>query len=234
MEPRDRLIFALDLPDADRAMALVDKLAAHVGCFKVGLELFVAAGPELVRRVVARAPVFLDLKLHDIPATVGRAAAMAARLGVTYLTVHVDEGGRALRAAVEAAPTVKILAVTVLTSIGEEDLAAGGFGVALGELVGLRARLAHQVGCAGLICSGQEAADLRSLLGAGIEIITPGVRPASAARGDQKRVVTAAQAIESGADRIVVGRPIRDAVDPVGAADDLVAEIASACRRFRP
>jgi orotidine-5'-phosphate decarboxylase len=226
MEPRDRLIFALDVPAADRALQLTEKLAGHVGCFKIGLELFVAAGPELVRRVVAQAPVFLDLKLHDIPATVGRAAAVAAGLGVTYLTVHVDEGGRALRAAVEAAPSLKILAVTVLTSIGEEDLAAGGISVELLELVRLRADRAREVGCAGLICSGQEAADLRSRLGAGIEIITPGVRPASAASGDQKRVVTAAQAIGSGADRIVVGRPIRDAADPVRAADDLVAEIA--------
>jgi orotidine-5'-phosphate decarboxylase len=230
MQARERLIFALDVPAAERALELAERLAGHVGCFKIGLELFVAAGPELVRQIAQRAPVFLDLKLHDIPATVGRAASVAAGLGVRYLTVHVDEGGRALREAVKAAPAVKILGVTVLTSIAEDDLGPGGFSIGLAELVRRRAAQAKDAGCGGIICSGQEAADLRARLGTGIEIITPGVRPAAGAEGDQKRVVTPAVAIRSGADRLVVGRPIRDAADPVAAADQLVTEIAAAER----
>ncbi len=230
MQPRDRLIFALDVPTAEEALRLVDQLAAHVGCFKIGLELFVAAGPELVKRVRARAPVFLDLKLHDIPATVERAAAVASGLGVTYLTVHVDEGARALAAAVKAAPGLGVLGVTVLTSISEEDLRASGYPDGLASLVERRARAAKAAGCRGIICSGQEAAAMRGVLGPEVLIITPGVRPAESGAGDQKRVVTPAQAMRSGADLIVVGRPIRDAASPAAAADAIVAELASAAR----
>jgi orotidine-5'-phosphate decarboxylase len=228
MEPRDRLIFALDVPTFDEALRLVAILEGHVGCFKIGLELFIAAGPELVRQVVARAPVFLDLKLHDIPATVGRAAAVAGRLGVRYLTVHADEGGRAVTSAVEAAPETGILCVTVLTSVSEEDLQGVGYDRGLQELARRRAEEAGRAGCRGVICSGHEAAALRKVLGPDRLVITPGIRPSGAAAGDQKRVMTPARAMEQGADLMVVGRPIRDADDPAAAADSIVAEIASA------
>jgi orotidine-5'-phosphate decarboxylase len=228
MEPKDRLIFALDVPTSDQALRLVDQLTGHVGCFKIGLELFVAAGPALVREIVQRAPVFLDLKLHDIPATVGRAAAVADQLGVAYLTVHVDEGGAALRQAVASAPRLGILGVTILTSISEEDLRAAGFSRTLPETVQGRALMAANARCRGIICSGQEAARLRPLLPEGFLIITPGVRLASSSHADQKRVVTPARAIMDGADLLVVGRPIRDAKDPAAAADAIVAEISGA------
>jgi orotidine-5'-phosphate decarboxylase len=227
MEARDRLIFALDVPTRQRALELVDRLAGHVGCFKIGLELFVASGPDLVREVVSRAPVFLDLKLHDIPATVGRAAAVAGKLGVRYLTVHADEGGRAVEAAVQAAPETGILCVTVLTSVSEEELGSTGYTLGVKELARRRAEQARSSGCRGIICSGKEAAELRQLLGPGPLVVTPGIRPADGDAADQRRVVTPAAAIRSGADLIVVGRPIRDAPDPAAAADAIVAEMAT-------
>lgn len=228
MEPRQRLIFALDVPTADQAMQLVDRLADHVGCFKIGLELFVSSGQSLVKSVVQRGPVFLDLKLHDIPATVGRAAAVVGKLGVRYLTVHADEGGRAVQAAVDSAPDTGILCVTVLTSVSEEDLRATGYDLGVGELAKRRASMAAERGCRGIICSGHEAFELRQVLGPDRLIITPGVRPQNSATGDQRRVVTPATAIRNGADMIVVGRPIRDAPDPAAAADGIVEEMASA------
>jgi orotidine-5'-phosphate decarboxylase len=228
MDPRERLIFAVDVPTRDRALELVDRLAGHVGCFKLGLELFVAAGPELVREVSARAPVFLDLKLHDIPATVGRAAAVAGGLGARYLTVHVDEGGRALAAAVQAAPETGILGVTVLTSVSEEELRSSGYDLGLAELARRRAGLARQQGCRGIICSGREAAELRQVVGPQLLIVTPGIRPRDTEAADQRRIVTPAAAIRQGADLIVVGRPIRDAADPVAAADGIVEELSAA------
>ncbi len=228
VQAKDRLIFALDVPTADQAITLVNQLVDHVGCFKIGLELFVASGPDFVRRIVDLAPVFLDLKLHDIPTTVERAASVAQTLGVRFLTVHADEGGRALQAAVKVAPRIGILCVTVLTSIAEEDLREVGFSYGLEELVRKRAEMAKRVGCHGLICSGKEAAKLRSVVGPGIKIITPGIRPLDGETADQKRVVTPKAAIQAGADMIVVGRPIRDASDPRAAADRIVEEIASA------
>lgn len=224
---RDRLIFALDVPHGDQALALVDELAPYVGCFKVGLELFVAEGPELVREVSGRAPVFLDLKLHDIPATVAGAARAASRLGARYLTVHADLGARALAAAVEAAPETRILAITVLTSVAAVDLVASGISGTLQELVLHRARQAAEVGCAGLVCSGAEAAAVRAAQPS-LEIITPGVRPQGAAVGDQARVVTPAGAIGAGASALVIGRPLRDAKDRPAAALAILEEIAAA------
>ena len=226
LTPRERLIFALDVPSADQALALVDLLDGVVGCFKIGLELFISAGPGLVSVIAARSEVFLDLKLHDIPATVGRAAAAAAGLGARYLTVHADPGGRALAAAVESAgESVDILAITVLTSHRPADF---GF-VADVDLAGLaleRAVLAARVGCHGVVCSAQEAQLLRRHSGPGLEIITPGIRPAGSAQEDQSRVLTPREALAAGADRIVVGRPIRDALKPREAAAAIVAELA--------
>jgi orotidine-5'-phosphate decarboxylase len=228
MEAKERLIFALDVPNANQALKLVRQLEGHVGCFKIGLELFIAGGPDLVARVVERAPVFLDLKLHDIPATVGRAAAVAGRLGVRYLTVHADEGGRAVREAVEAAPETGILCVTVLTSVSEEDLKGVGYDKGVRELAHRRAQVAKDAKCRGVICSGQEAQELRQVLGPDRLIITPGIRPEGTEAKDQRRVVTPAVAIKQGANLMVVGRPIRDADDPTEMADQIVAQIASA------
>ncbi|MCC6748263.1 MAG: orotidine-5'-phosphate decarboxylase [Deltaproteobacteria bacterium] len=231
---RARLCFALDVPERGAALELADRLAPAVGCFKVGLELFVAEGPDLVRELVRRgAPVFLDLKLHDIPATVGRAARVAESLGACYLTVHADPGGRSVDAAVRAAPGVKILLVTVLTSIGPADLAPDlAVGAAqLAELVSSRARLARESGCAGVVCSGGETARVRAALGAELLIVNPGIRPAGSDPGDQRRAVTPAEAIAAGAGLLVVGRPIRDAADPLLAAQGILAEMAQAARR---
>jgi len=222
MAPEQRLIFALDVPTAERAFSLVEALSGHVGCFKIGLELFIACGPELVRQIAGRAPVFLDLKLHDIPATVGRAAAMAEALKVSYLTVH--PGQDAVKAAVQAAPNVEILMVTVLTSISAEEIADAGAG-SLSELVVARARRAASWGCRGVICSGHEVEAVRQAVDQDLLLVTPGVRPTGSARGDQARVVTPAEAIARGADKIVVGRPIRDAADPVSAAAAIVDEL---------
>lgn len=228
----DRLIFALDVPSANDALRLVELLAGHVGCFKIGLELFIAAGPAFVEQVVKQAPVFLDLKLHDIPATVGRAAAVAGKMGVRYLTVHADEGGRAVQAAVENAPQTNILCVTVLTSVSEEDLTSIGYSLGVTELVKRRAIQAQEAGCGGIICSGYEVSELRELLGSDFRIITPGIRLSQTDVADQRRVVTPAKAIQCGADMIVVGRPIRDAPEPIIVADQIVSEMASVSKTY--
>lgn len=228
MEPRDRLIFALDVKEMDEARRLVELLAEQVGVFKVGLELFIAQGPrviEQVRRAGAR-KVFLDLKLHDIPATMAAAAASAARLGVDMLTCHCDQAG--IFKDVDLGG-VELLGVTVLTSLGGGDLAAMGYREGLTDpqaLVLHRARLALAAGCRGVVCSGREAAAVRAALGPGPHIICPGIRPAGGQVQDQKRVVTAGQAVSDGASHVVVGRPIRSAADPAAAAAALVAEIA--------
>jgi orotidine-5'-phosphate decarboxylase len=223
--PRDRLVFALDVPGRQPALALFEQLREHVGCFKVGLELFVAEGPDLVRELAGRAPIFLDLKLYDIPATVGRAAAAAACLGATYLTVHADEA--ALRAAAAAAPGLSILAITVLTSVSAEKLARTAGGRSVLDVVLERAEMAQRAGCRGVVCSGQEAVAVRARCGDDLLVVTPGVRPAGTAAGDQARVVTPSAALAAGADMVVVGRPIRDAADPVAAARAIVAELTA-------
>ena len=181
MQPRERLAVALDVPTAAEALALSSRLSPHVGCFKIGLELFIAEGPPLVRQIAADAPVFLDLKLHDIPATVERAARSAAALGATYLTIHWQQP-EAITAAAEAAPELKILVVTVLTSVAADE--------GTEQRVVERARVARSAGAAGVVCSGREAAAVRRAVGDRFLIVTPGVRPAGAAAGDQQRVVT--------------------------------------------
>ncbi len=235
MEAKDRLIFALDVPEPKAAHELIETLSGHVGLFKVGLELFVRCGADIVERIQAGgAGVFLDLKLHDIPATVERAMARIADLGVRFATVHCGESRAMLEAAVRgSASTVGVLGVTVLTSISAEDLhqagiGDGGAGVVT-DLVMRRAAMAKTAGCRGVICSGLEVATLKANLGRDFLAITPGIRPSkSAPVGDQQRVATPATAIAAGADYLVVGRPIRDAQDPMMAADAIVAEIALA------
>lgn len=231
MNARDRLVFPLDVPDLGQAERWMDRMAEHVGVFKVGLELFSAGGPAAIELAHRRElPVFLDLKLHDIPATVAGAARAAAAHGVRYLTIHAASGPRALeeaRRAVEGSET-RLLAITVLTSLEQRDLAAIGVDRPLDEIVLSRARLAIERGIHGLVCSAHECRALRDALGAGPELVVPGIRPAGAEADDQGRVATPAGAIRAGATLLVVGRPIRDAADPRAAAAAIVAEIEAA------
>lgn len=231
MGPRDRLVFAVDVPELTTARRWLERLAGEVGVFKVGLELFTAAGPDAVRAVHDRGGAcFLDLKLHDIPATMSKAAAAAARLGVRYLTIHASAGPQAIaetRRAVEGSD-LKLLAVTVLTSLDDEALAHVGLQGPLDDAVTRLGALAVDAGAHGLVCSARECATLRRRLGAEPVLMVPGIRPQGSPAGDQRRVATPAEAIRDGADLLVVGRPIRDADDPVAAARGIVAEIAEA------
>ncbi|MCA9577312.1 MAG: orotidine-5'-phosphate decarboxylase [Myxococcales bacterium] len=227
--PRGRLVFPLDVADLVTARGLIEQLRAEVGVFKVGLELFTAAGPDAVRAVHdAGAECFLDLKLHDIPATMAKATASAARMGVRFLTVHAAAGPTALRAVAEEAGDTTLLAVTVLTSMDDAELEHIGL---LGPAAAAVARLGElsvTAGVGGLVCSPLEVPALRAALGSAPTLMVPGVRPAGAEVGDQKRVATPTSAIAAGADYLVVGRPIREAKDPVQAARAVVAEIGSA------
>ena len=227
--PRDRLIFALDVPTADAARGLVDTLGDSVLFYKLGLELMMAGGYfELVDWVVARGKkVFADLKFYDIPATVAGAIRGLNGRGVTFTTVHGNAG--IVEAAVGAAKDLRILAVTVLTSFDRADVDELGLGAEVEPLVLARARRARAAGAAGVIASGVEAAAIRAALGKELAIVTPGIRPAeNRAADDQKRVLTVERAFAAGADYIVVGRPIRDARDPRAAAESIQASIASA------
>ncbi|MCF8050619.1 MAG: orotidine-5'-phosphate decarboxylase [Desulfobacterales bacterium] len=234
--PSNYIIFPLDVPSVKEAGKYIDLLAGRVGMFKVGLELFIEAGPSVVRRIVAAGgQVFLDLKLHDIPATVGRAMARAADLGVSLATVHCGESLRMLEAAVAGADgKVAVLGVTVLTSVTTEDLRSAGFRSELSldmeALVLHRANLARQAGCAGVVCSPLEVEGIKKKLGRGFLAVTPGVRPSweAVAGDDQQRVATPASAVAAGADYLVIGRPIRDADDPAAAAAKIADEIAGA------
>jgi orotidine-5'-phosphate decarboxylase len=233
LEPRERLIVALDAPELAEAEALVDRLAGAVGMYKVGAQLFTAAGPAAVEMVKKRGGrVFLDLKFHDIPATVAGAVREAARLGVTLLTVHASGGAAMLRAAAETAATAgherpRILAVTVLTSLDRLALQRElGVPASVEEHVGRLAGLARAAGCDGVVASPREAGSLRAVLGRDLLIVTPGIRPAGARADDQARVATPAVARRAGADYLVVGRPITDAADPAAAAAAIVEEIS--------
>ena len=225
---RDRLIVALDLPDARAAEAMVVKLGDAVSFYKVGFELALAGGIPLAQALARSGKkVFLDLKLHDIANTVARATERAAELGATFLTVHAFPP--TMRAAVEGRgkSALKLLAVTVLTSWDDADLEEAGYAHAVKDLVQKRAAQAREIGIDGLVASAAEAAGLRKRIGAML-LVTPGIRPAGSAAGDQKRIVTPKAAIEAGADHLVVGRPVLSASDPKAAAEAIVAEIASA------
>jgi orotidine-5'-phosphate decarboxylase len=225
---RERVIVALDVPDLRGLETFLDRLEGQPAFYKVGLELFVAEGPRAVELVRARGGrVFLDLKLHDISETVARAVSTAAKLGVELLTVHAAGGSEMLRRAEDAAAgRIKLLAVTVLTSLTADDLAADGIAGSVGEVVLRRARVAAASGIAGLVCSPHEVADARAA-GKDLLLVVPGVRPAGAALGDQKRVATPAATVRAGADFLVVGRPIRDAAAPAEAFNAIVREIES-------
>ncbi|HJL16167.1 MAG TPA: orotidine-5'-phosphate decarboxylase [Sandaracinaceae bacterium LLY-WYZ-13_1] len=231
MRARDRLIVALDVPSLEAARPLIAALGPEAGVLKVGLELFVAAGPAAVDAVhEAGGACFLDLKLHDIPATVAEATRAAVALGVRFLTVHASAGPAALAAAAQAAAGTgtQLLAVTALTSLDGAQLEALGLEPDPPTVVTRLARLATDAGVTGFVCSPHETRLVRDVAGTAATVVTPGVRPAGTARGDQRRVATPAEAIRAGADRLVVGRPIREADDPVAAARAVTAEIASA------
>ncbi|MCB1022538.1 MAG: orotidine-5'-phosphate decarboxylase [Acidobacteria bacterium] len=226
--PREeRLIFALDVESPEEARALVETLGDSVRFYKIGLELFMAGGYwELVDWIAKRgAKVFVDLKFFDVPATVGRSVARLNGRGVTFCTVHGNDG--IVRAACEARQDVKVLAVTVLTSLDRGDLDDLGFQCDPEELVLSRARRALEIGCDGVVSSGLEAPRIREELGPKLMVVTPGIRPVeNRPADDQKRVVDVAQAFRGGADYIVVGRPIRSAQDPRTAAEGIQATIA--------
>lgn len=223
----NRLIAALDAPSRMDADVLVDRLAGVPSWVKIGLELFCSEGPSIVRDYTARGlSVMLDLKLHDIPETVARATAQVASLGAGLLTVHAGGGRAMLEAAVKHAGAMRVLAVTVLTSLDETDLADIGATGPVADLVKRRAVLAHRAGCHGIVASPHEVQAVRALVPAEFLIVTPGVRPAGSATGDQKRVTTPAQARAFGADLVVVGRPLRDAPDPAAAARAVVEELS--------
>ncbi|MGD2023975.1 MAG: orotidine-5'-phosphate decarboxylase [Desulfobacterales bacterium] len=234
IKAKDKIIFPLDVASFEEAKRYIELLAGSVGLFKVGLEQFIQAGPKIIGFIHSQtqARVFLDLKLHDIPATVGRALARIADLGVALTTVHVGETRRMLDAAVAGSGgKVGILGVTVLTSVSTEDLKSAGyrqdFYSDMRLTVMQRAAMAHAAGCAGVICSGLEARRIKDKMGPNFLAVTPGIRPAwtVTAAEDQRRITTPAEAVSAGADYVVIGRPIRDAKDPVQAAARIATEI---------
>jgi orotidine-5'-phosphate decarboxylase len=226
--PRDRLIVALDLPSVAAAEAMVGKLGDAVTFYKIGYQLAYAGGLPLVQKLAGSGKkVFLDLKMHDIGNTVSRGVESVAKLGATFLTVHAYP--QTMKAAVEArGPGLKILAVTVLTSYDDGDLHAAGYRLSVSDLVEARAQQAQVLGVDGIVCSPEEAARVHKIVGHQMHLVTPGVRPAGAATGDQKRVMTPGRAIAAGADYLVVGRPIVEAADPKAAAEAIQAEISQA------
>jgi len=226
---RDRLIFALDVSSAADADRLLDRLHGHISFVKVGLELYTAAGPEMVKRIVERGMrVFLDLKFLDIEETVRRATSRVAGMGVDFLTVHANR--KALTAAVQGreGSSLKLLAVTVLTNFDGQDLREMGIQRTVQDLVTARALLASEVGCDGVVASGEEASAIRQKVGPRFAIVTPGVRPTGKGVDDHARATTPTQTIASGADYLVIGRPIRDAADPSATVDAVLAEMQAA------
>lgn len=231
---KDYIVFPLDVPSVKIAQDYVELLSESVGMFKVGLELFIRSGPGIIDFIKASgtAEVFLDLKLHDIPATVLRAMERIADLGVAFATVHCGETPRMLEAAVEGASgRVGILGVTVLTSVASEDIKASGFREMfyddMGRLVVKRAAMAKAAGCTGIVCSGLEVKIIKEHLGRDFIAVTPGIRPEWDVTGnhDQRRITTPGRAVSDGSDYLVIGRPIRDAKDPKAAAVRIAQEI---------
>lgn len=235
--PADKLIFALDAAGLDEALSWIELLSGHVGMFKVGKELFTAVGPKIVERIKQNGGrVFLDLKFHDIPNTVARAAEAAVALNVDMFNVHAAGGSRMIRETVEAVAVCSekrgvarpvVLAVTVLTSLNNNDLAEIGFQTTTDDLVLRLAGMAQKAGASGVVASPQDIAGLRRDLGRDFVIVTPGIRSAAEkVPDDQKRTLSATEAIQNGADYIVVGRPIRQAKDPLAACRQIIQEIA--------
>jgi len=235
---RNRLLVALDVDAPEKAHALVDQLTGHVGGFKIGKELFVTAGPSVVRHVVERgAHVFLDMKFHDIPNTVAGAVRAAVRHGVWMLNVHASGGAAMVRAAVDAARQTAeetggefplVIGVTILTSLDDEDLKNVGIATPAHSAALRLAKLSQLNGLHGVVASATDARNIKDHCGENFVVVSPGIRPAGSDAGDQKRLMTPAKAIANGADYLVVGRPITQAPDPAAAADAIVAEIRQA------
>ena len=229
LDPRERLIVALDVASVAEAEALVERLDAAVHFYKIGYQLGFAGGLAFAQKLTsAGKQVFVDMKLHDIGNTVARGIESIARLGATFATVHAYP--QTMQAAVEARGKggPKILAVTVLTSYDEADVQAAGYRLNIADLAASRARQAKVLGVDGLVCSPEETANLRAIVGHEMSLVTPGIRPAGASSGDQKRIMTPSRAISAGADYLVVGRPIVEAADPKAAAEAIQTEIAQA------
>jgi orotidine-5'-phosphate decarboxylase len=229
LDARERLIVALDLASVKEAEAMVSRIGDAVCFYKIGYQLAFAGGLDFTAGLIAAGKqVFLDLKLHDIGNTVTKGVQSVAQIGATFLTVHAFP--QTMKAAVEGkrGSKLRILAVTVLTSYDDADLAAAGYDMSVAELAAARAGQARDIGVDGLVCSAEEATDLRKIVGPGMVLVTPGIRPMGSATGDQKRVTSPARAIRSGADYLVVGRPIVEAADPKAAAERIVDEIDQA------
>src|SRR3954453_15593707 len=226
IDPRDRLIVALDLPHVDAAEAMIARLGDSVTFYKIGYQLAYAGGLPLVRRLAdAGKKVFVDLKLHDIGNTVAKGVESVGRVGASLRTGHAYPQTMKAAMEVRSGSSLKILAVTVLTSYDDGDLHAAGYRLNVSDLVEARAQQAQVLGVDGIVCSPEEAAHLHKIVGHQMHLVTPGIRPAGAATGDQKRIMTPGRAISAGADYLVVGRPIVEAVDPKGAAEAIHAEI---------
>jgi orotidine-5'-phosphate decarboxylase len=229
---RERLMLPLDVPTVDEARVLVEKTAGAVGIYKIGMELQFAGGLELARQLASEGhKIFLDVKLHDIDNTIFSAVRNVAKMGVRFMTLHAYP--KTMRAAVKAiredgVTDLCLLGVTVLTSMDDNDLHEAGYQGRVAELVAKRAADARVAGMGGIVCSPQEAAAMRSVLGDELVMVTPGIRPAGSAAGDQKRIMTPGDAIQAGSDYLVVGRPISKADDPRAAAEAVVAEIEEA------
>ena len=229
LEARNRLIVALDLPSVEAADAMVDRLGDTVTFYKIGYQLAFAGGLSLGCALAhAGKGVFLDLKLHDIGNSVSRGVESAARTGATFLTVHAYPQTMRAAVAARAGSDLRILAVTVLTSYDDDDLSEAGYAKGVAALARERARSAQAIGVDGIVCAAEEASQVRATIGRGMTLVTPGIRPAGAARGDQKRATTPARAIAAGADYLVVGRPIIAAADAKAVATEIIAEIAAA------
>jgi orotidine-5'-phosphate decarboxylase len=228
-DPRDRLIVALDLSDVAEAERMTRRLGDSVSFYKIGYELGFAGGLVLAEKLAGEGKkIFLDFKLHDIGNTVERGVASLAKSGATFITVHAYP--QTMRAAVDGRgdTDVKLLAVTALTSYDDADAAEAGYAFAIRDLVRLRAEQARTIGMDGVVCSAAETALVRDVAGPNLAIVTPGIRPAGSAAGDQKRTLTPTEAIRAGVDYLVVGRPVMAASDPKAAADAIVAEIVAA------
>jgi len=232
IDARERLIVALDLPSVQAAESMVSRLGDSVSFYKVGYQLAFAGGlPFASQLIAAGKQVFLDLKLHDIGNTVAKGVESVARLGATFLTVHAYPQTMKAAADARGASNLRLLAVTVLTSYDDADLAAAGYDFTVTELVAERAAQARDMGIDGLVCSAAEAGSLRKIVGHRMTLVTPGIRPPGADSDDQKRIMTPAAAVAAGTDYLVVGRPIVDAADPKAAAQAIVAEITQAAQK---
>lgn len=226
--PQHRYFVALDLPDVDQARRLIDKLHGTVSCYKIGYQLGYAGGLNLVRELSEHHHIFLDLKLHDIGNTVAQGIRSLQELGMSFLTVHAYP--QTMRAAVDAKSRddLSLLGVTVMTSYSDDDLIDAGYAKSVEELVRIRAQQALKIGIDGLICAPTDCERLRSEIGHDLKLVTPGVRPKGSSADDQKRIMTPYDAITSGADQLVIGRPITAAIDPVAAASAINEEISKA------